>query len=198
MTVQELLFAVLPRLGEASGVDIVQAANASVRTVGKRLAARRSDLVKAPVSLTFEAGPSLTLAAEFLGFDEDPYAVSGATKTYLTPLRSSERADLDKEGSPRRYDLIGTKLYLFPYPAAQIAVKGMGFHLPAKVSGMGDALPWAGVLDELLTEAAYRVASAGLAHAVDPVFEAYVDQELERLLPVRTGARPRRSASYHY
>jgi hypothetical protein len=197
MTVQDMLFAVLPRLKETSGVDIFQSANAAVRSIGKRLAARRSDLVKAPLSLTFPAGPSLALAAEVVGFAEDPYAVSGTTRTPLTPLRPAERADLDKEGTPQRYELIGSTLSLFPYPATEITVKGMGFSLPVRLTELDDALPWADLLDELLTEATVRTAAVGPGHAVDPAFQAYVDQELDRLLPSRS-ARPRRAASHHF
>jgi hypothetical protein len=198
MTVQDLLFAVLPRLQESSGVDILQAANAAVRSIGKRLAWRRSDLVKEPVELDFEAEAYTVLPSVLLGFAEDPYAVSGTSKLPLTPLRPGDRADLDREGTPQRYELIGRKLYLFPYPSAPLTLKGMGFQLPSELTGMDDSLPWSGIMDELLVEAVYRIGSVGLVHAVDPVFEAYVDQELERLLPVRAGARPRRASGYHY
>lgn len=197
MTVQDLLFAVLPRLQEVAGVDIFQAANAAVRSIGKRLAARRSDLVKAPLSLTFPAGASLALDAEVAGFSEDPYTVSGTTKTYISPLRPADRADLDKEGTPKRYELIGSTLYLFPYPAAEITVKGMGYQLPARVTALDAVLPWPDLLDELLTEATYRTAAFGPGHAVDPAFQAYVDHELDRLLPSRS-ARPRRAAGSHF
>lgn len=197
MTLQDVMQAVLPRLREAAGVDIFQSANAALRNIGKRLAARRSDLVKGAFSLDFPAGPSMDLPADVVGLAEDPYAVIGLTTIFLSPLRSQDRADLDKEGSPRCYELLGRQLCLLPYPAEPIVVKGMGYSLPERLTALDDVVPWSGVLDELVIEAVCRVASMGLAHAVDPVFQAFVSQELDRLLPVRS-ARPRRAAGYHY
>ena len=198
MIVQELMLSVLPRLDSVAGVDIVQAANAATRGIGKRLAARRSDLVKEPWSVRFPAASKISLPPEFLGFAEDPTLISGSTRTALSPLRPGERAELDREGVPARYELIWPRLFLFPYPATEVLLKGMAFQLPPPVTDMMDSLPWDGVLDDLLTEAAFRVASVGMTHISDPAFESYIGQELDRILPVRTGARPRRAAGYHY
>ncbi|MHB8708883.1 MAG: phage adaptor protein [Desulfuromonadales bacterium] len=197
MTVQELLFAILPRLQDTSGVEIFGAANAAVRSIGKRLAGRRSDLVKKPVEVEYAAGDAFAaLPAALLGFAEDPYLLPG--KIPLTPLQPEERADLDKPGRPRRYELIGRMLYLFPYPENSMTLKGMGYQLPAALTSLDEGLPWPGVLEELLQEAVYRVCSAGPMHVVDPAFEAFIEQEIDRLLPVRSGARPRRARSHHF
>ncbi len=196
MTVEDLLYSVLPRIEQTAGIDIFGAANAAMRSIGKRLAARRSDLVKQPMSVPFPAGKTLVLDG-VVGFAEDPYAVVGQTKTVLSTVRPGERADLDREGNPKRYELIGTTLYLFPYPADEITVKGMAFQLPSRAANLNDALPWADLLEELLVEATYRVISTGFAHVVDPAFQAFVDQELDRLLPSRS-ARPRRARSHHF
>lgn len=197
MTLQELLFVILPRLQNTSGVEIFGAANAAVRSIGKRLAGRRSDLVKKPVELDYAAGDAFAaLPAALLGFAEDPYLLPG--KIPLSPLQPDERAALDTAGRPRCYELIGRTLYLFPYPNTAMTLKGMGYQLPAPLTDLSDDLPWPGVLDELLQEAVYRVCSAGPMHVVDPAFEAFIEQELDRLLPVRSGARPRRARSHHF
>jgi len=198
MTVQDLLLSLLPRLDGSTGVNIIQAANAAVRSIGKELAYRRSDLIRQTVSFNFPAGKRIGLPVEFLGFSEDPYLLSGNTKIELTPLLPGERADKDKIGTPQKYELVGAQLYLFPYPDATVTVKGIGFWLPESLYSLTDELPWENMMDELLTEAVFRISSEGLNHAVDPVFRAFIKQELEQMLSVRTGARPRRASGFHY
>lgn len=198
MTALELLDDVLPRLTETAGVDFLQALNAALRSIGKRLASRRSDLSKSLVTLDYFAGDeSIALSAVILGFSENPVANLGTGTVTLTPLESGERDSLMRSGEPRRFELLGSSLCLYPYPTADGTVTGMAFCLPQTVTVLNKTLPWHGLFDDLLRQAVHRILSTGLAYVATTEFEALVTKEVDALLALRS-TRPKRAKGTHF
>lgn len=194
MTAQELLYDVLPRLSEPAGVDFLQAVNAALRSIGKHLANRRSDLSKSLVTLDYFAGEdAIALPAEILGFCENPVA---GTVT-LTPLATGEREGLTRSGDPRRFELIGSSLYIFPCPATAGTVRGMAFCLPKPVLDLNKTLPWHRLFDDLLRESVHKILSKGLDYVATAEFEALVTKEVDALLSLRS-PRPKRARGVHF
>lgn len=198
MTAQELLDDVLPRLTETAGVDFLQALNAALRSIGKRLASRRSDLSKSLVTLDYFAGDeAIALSAVILGFSENPVANLGTGTVTLTPLAAEERESLTRLGEPRRFELLGASLCLYPYPATDGTVTGMAFCLPQTVTVLNKMLPWHGLFDDLLREVVCKVMAVGLVYTATVDFDALVSKEVDQLLTLRS-PRPKRARGCHF
>jgi len=154
MTVQDLLHKTLPRLkGPAvDGMDIFQAVNSLSDLLFMALIDRQSDLAKATGEVVVVAGsPEGELPEGFLGATEHPWVED---QGQLRPMTETYRSEYTGQTGqvPEFYDLRGTVLTIYPYPAAtdsDVTVHVPYWQYPAAVEAMDDDLPYCGYLDQI-------------------------------------------------
>lgn len=205
MTCQQLFQRIAPRiakLGQSSGVSLIDAANVVRGVLFKVLWNLDSDLVKGPISIAFTSGdPSKSLAATaagLRGFKEDPYFIDAGTTYDVPPAAYEDIKDLDGEtGIPQVYELLGDTFYLYPVTDRNLTIKGRGYCEPTALTAMADTIPFNGLLDEIFVEGALRVTAEGVALASDPSFHSFVQQEAVKILHGRR-KRTRRVRGHLY
>lgn len=199
MTVQELQTALLPRLAKgkiASGITLMQAVNMATHVIHRRLWDSNSDILHKAFTLYIPGTlDNAKLPSDFLGLSEHPY-VSGQGNP-LTPVQSKDRAALDgQSGTPTYYELVDDRLYVFPTPVSLTLIKGRYILDEPTVDALTDAIPFAGLFDQLYVEAVLWLNTHGLSATIDPGFDALVRNEVDRIHPLRK--RGVRRATAHF
>lgn len=200
MTVQDLFRKTLPRMkGQmVDGMDIFQAVNSISDLLFTALIDRKSDLAKATGEVVVQAGsPEGELPEGFRGTTEHPWVED---QGQLSPMTESYRSEYTgKAGQiPTFYDLRGTALLIFPYPAStdsDVTVQVPFWQYPDAVTVLDDDLPYSGMLDQVYTDLtpAYLTGAANDADAM----RLAVAMKLDRLLMRRKGGR-RRTSGFFY
>lgn len=199
MTVQTLLNNILPRLkGGAAPTDIFQSVNLVTRVLFNRLWQRDSDLIKEPLELDISSECAY-LPERFRGFRGDPYYLDGAEPVILAPLVSAQdRAGNNEAGDPEFYEILGPRIYLFPYPEEEsVTLYGRYYREPAEVEELIDDLPFRGMFDHIYAEGVFKVQQFGLACSVEPAFSAIIHAQVDAILPGRM-KRVRRATGHYF
>lgn len=187
-TVQTILDKVIDRIG-GSGlpvtVNFLDAANAVLQVITKRLLIKKSDFLREDFTGTVtNAVPYFTLPTGFKGFAEKPY-LSGTTQ-FLWPLPPEARAFLTTAGTPRYYELRGTICKVFPSPTASTTVVGLYYKEPTAFSDFTSSMPFGDLANDIFVEGIIRVCIEGLKIVVEPEFLGMMYSQIEEVLPSRT------------
>lgn len=191
MTAQTLLDDILPKLGSSppSGLSFFTMVNGITNLIVKRLWYHESDLVtkRGTVTINLDADNG-TLPTDFLGLKGKPF-VSG----YLDPLEplDESRAIYDGEkGIPEKYEVMGTTLYVYPAASTATTLKLEYFFRPADLTALTDNIPFNDLFNDVYREAVPRLNEQGFVLLSDPVFEKFVYDMVESLLPMRSKPLP--------
>lgn len=189
MTVSEMVLKILLKLSSSGAVPVESASDAineSVRYLALRLADRNSDLSRANISRTITKR-AVVLPEDFNGFSGKPYIddlpLELVSPSYIVP----------DPGTPLFYEVVASTLYLYPAPAAAVALTAKYWVLPPTLSGSDD-LPFNGLFDSLLSNMALGVCTSGTAVITDQSFISMVEQGLDMVLfprrPALRSVRP--------
>lgn len=198
MTGYELLNRLLPRLDKVEAVEgfvFIDALNAAVDLLFKRLVNRKSDLAKNPLSLELATNDSSkAMPADFRGFVERPYYGG----TLLNPLKIEEEAAYNgiDPGKPKFYQLKGQTLHIYPATDAAIIIKGDYWAAPVTVV-IGDALPYSGMFDLALQETVLQMAKDGIIPVLaSQAFVIVLDRLIDDVVMNRNNVRRRVHAQF--
>ncbi len=92
-------------------------------------------------------------------------------------------------GTPQYYTREDTLLVLWPAPDSAVTVTAQAKIVPVLTTS--DALPWQGLFDNLIVEAAARLSTGGQAVTVESAFAAMVDRGVSAVLIPRMNPLPR-------
>ncbi len=200
MTVQELLNKTLPRLKgpTVDGMDIYQAVNSISDLLFTVLIGRKSDLAKATGEVVVAAGSSTgDLPDAFRGTTEHPWVED---QGQLSPMTETYRSEYTGQTGqiPEFYDLRGTALLIYPYPAStddEVTVQVPYWQYPDAVDALDDDVPYSGALDPIYTDLtpAYLTGAANDADAM----RLAVAMKLDMLLMRRMGGRRRVNSVFY-
>lgn len=189
MTVQDLILQLMmPKLkGQQVTMSALVAVREAVTAVGQELVRRASTVLQEESILEFTAGlGSKALPDGFYGLAAHP-CISG---NELTEIQAHELYGLADSGSPKKYRVVGNTICLYPTPDAAVTLQLVCNIIPSELT-MTDDLPWLGLFDLLIADAASRLAIAGAMLRVDPAFVSMVGEGVTAVLVPRTRVLPR-------
>lgn len=197
-TVIEIVNQILPRLAgtKPAGFSALDGINAITNEIFKRLWKRKSDIVAAEIAILYAAGnPAMSVPPSFFGIRTRPYIPGAGELDKLDP--ADRQAYYGMTGPPQVYDLRGNTLYVYPTPQENTVIKLGYFRNPGKVDSLDDVVPFTGMFNQVYIEALINYSAKGTAYLTDQPFAAFVDGEIEAILPVRNAPlRGRRLTSY--
>jgi len=194
MTVQEMFDRlILPKLRGAPqpiALPIVDATNLTVEYIASKLSDKKSDLVKGVLTFPIMAGnQSSSIPANFRGLNSLPKA----DRTELKTLRTEDRyLYSDLTGPPVAYEIRGFNFYLYPTPDTNVQITLECWQYPAQIEAMYDDIPWDGMFDHLISDAALKFSIGGHAIAVDATFAAEIENGISQVMSSRSAPLPTR------
>jgi hypothetical protein len=196
-TVEQIFDQVIGRINAAPGFTIFEAINKITNLIFKQLWYLKSDLACSDVSILFATGnQAMSVPATFMGLKSKPF-IQGVGE--LSPIISgTEYSYYGKTGTPDRYKLQQGMLHVFPTPAKPTVIKCPYFRFPGEVSAMSDVVPYTGQFKQLFMEGIVKISSQGMAFVEDQSFAAFINDEINKIIPIRSNPvlPARRSASY--
>ena len=200
MLVQQLIIDIFPKL---SGNPIVTSLFSALATANNSIFARLmnydSDLIKEDLDITIPAdGNRVTLESDFRGLVDTPQ-IAGK-KYYLSPLMDRDRAEYlaATAAPPTKYELRGFTFRVFPTPTEETSIVGTYYSKPADATTLSEALPYEGLFDQLFKDAVARIMLLGTSATIMAEFEAFVDEQIVKVISVRSGRKPRRVRGNYY
>lgn len=204
MTGFELLDKLMGRIAKlenGSGTSFDEALNNATEAIFLRLWARRSDLAQEKFAEAGTTEHSFLLPLDFRGFAEDPYLINSAgSKLALVPLPTGGERELTGVNHfPKYYRAIGRTFDLYPHDGGEWMLRGKYFSSPGEIQ-LVDDLPWHGMLDNLIGDAAVAAVRFGglTAMLANKEFIMTMDQALEGLLTSRSNPAPRRVRPHNF
>lgn len=195
-TVQQIVDQVLPRIAtvKTAGMTAIDSINAITNMIFKRLLARKSDLVTAEIAIMYATGVmAMAVPTTFFGLKTQPY-IPGSVA--LDNVRDKSQW-YGNPGEPREYELRQGTMYVYPTPTETTTIKMEYFRNPGVVDSFDDVVPFTGMFNQVYIEGIINFATKGPAYQTDQAFAAFVQSEIETILPSRNvPLRSRRAGSY--
>jgi len=204
-TVGSIFNEMLPRLSKSDlSVSFISAMQTTVDVLVRRLWLKKSDLLIAPMAqkTVLQGVTSFALPTDCLGLTDTLYlTVSGQAGQALSPLPSNKRYSFTQQGPPRYYEILGTTCWLYPTPDSSYLIDGRYFQSPTPLVDFSSTIPFNGLFDPIIKDAALQIGAHGVFAVSSPQFEGmlrnYVDQVIQTRNPksisffqVATGYQP--------
>lgn len=181
-TAAEMFNTVLPRLGEGGlKVPFLPAVQTVLDVIARRLWFKRSDLAKANMGPSdLSAGVNtITMPADFMGFDGTPFIVKDTGDVDLTQLPPAGRGKYKLPGTPRYYQVLGPNLYLFPTPDSAVSVGAVYYQNAPRLTGMDSVIPYGGIFDLIIADAVVMIGEGGVAATGTAPFQYLINQYVD-------------------
>jgi len=197
-TVGSIFSEMLPRLSKSDlSVSFIAAMQTTVDVLVRRLWVNKSDLLAAPMTpvAVLAGSASFPLPTDLLGLRENPYmTIEGQPGRELAPLPPGRRYAFTQQGTPEYYEVLGSTCWLFPTPSANVSIKAMYNQDPPKLTGMESTIPFNGLFDPVIKDAALQIGSQGVFVVSTPVFETMVRNFVDQILQIRN---PKNISFFH-
>ena len=184
----------LPRLDlQQNSVDFLTSCSSVVNIITNYLWLRKSDLLRETVSTQiFAESNQITLPDGFLALDIEPTleVISTGVRTRLTNLpeerRYSDITDVANANTPQYFDLVGKQINVYPFPDEDVIVYTSIFKRPDVLTRFDSLLPFDGLFDDIIADAAFKMSNVGYMILQDASFISTIQTMVDRIINMRT------------
>jgi hypothetical protein len=127
------------------------------------------------------------LPSDFWGFIERPYINTYQYTLAPIPNQDTKLLYINTSGTPIYYDLVGSKMYLYPETSADITINGKYWKKPATISRMDETLPYDELFDDAIQEVLVQTLNFGglIPPEAQAALDAYLFKAVDLIGPHR-------------
>lgn len=176
-----------------AGQDFDDWKNDGSTTTVYRLRVVNSDATESWGYIGDIVGADVTVITVYQDVDLATAGWNGTSPSGKTP--STYEVQSQTTGDPRYYELIGTRLYIYPVRSTEITLHGDYFYKPVELTDVTDTIPYSELFDDAIEEFLVKVVRSGKT-GIDTkinqaLFQSFLWDAVDRIVALRSEEAPK-------